>query len=316
MSATLETLPVRSQGLDLDLSENAFGFLRSSGDLVEDPAALRDRMDADGYLFLPGLLNREEVLAARTEILERAAGDGLLDPDYPVSQGILKRGLNPYFKPEYTQDNAALRRVLYDGPMIAFFETFFGEAVRHFDYTWLRAVGAGKGTSPHCDTVYMGRGTRALYTAWTPLGDVPLSVGGLMLLEGSHRRTDVLGDYLRQDVDTYCTNGPNAERAQTGEFNWEHWDGSFGQWDGSITHDPVALRGDLRGRWLTRAEYRMGDVLIFTIRTVHGSIDNQTQTLRLSTDTRYQKASEPADERWIGAEPIGHGTAGKQGKIC
>jgi len=29
--------------------------------------------------------------------------------------------------------------------------------------------------------------------------------------------------------------------------------------------------------------------------------------LRISTDTRYQLASEPADERWSGEEPIGHG---------
>ncbi len=316
MSAVLELPRLQSRGLDLDLSENAFGYLRSSAALVGDAAALRERMDADGYLFLPGLLPREEALAARTEILARAAADGLLDPDYPVSEGILKAGLNPYFKPEYAQANAALQKVLYDGPMIAFFERFFGEAVRHFDFTWLRAVGAGPGTAPHCDTVYMGRGTKNLYTAWTPLGDVPLEVGGLMLLEGSHRRAGRLGDYLRQDVDTYCENGPNAERAMAGESNWEHWDGSFGAWDGSISHDPVALRGELCGRWLTCPEYRMGDVLIFTLHTVHGSLDNQTQKLRLSTDTRYQRASEPIDERWIGEQPIGHGAAGKQGKIC
>ena len=211
MQTTVETPPLRSQGLDIDVSENAFGFLRNSAALVGVAAALRERMTEDGYLYLPGLLNRAEVEAARISVLERAAADGLLDPEFPVAKGILKPNINPYFKPEYAQENAALHKILYDGPMIQFFENFFGESVRHFDYTWLRAVGAGLGTSPHCDTVYMGRGTPDLLTAWTPLGDVPLTVGGLMLLENSHRRVDVLRDYLRQDVDTYCENGPNAE---------------------------------------------------------------------------------------------------------
>ena len=162
----------------------------------------------------------------------------------------------------------------------------------------------------------MGRGTHDLYTAWTPLGDVPLEVGGLMLLENSHRRGDALGHYLKQDVDAYCANGPNAAKIQSGQMQWEHWNGSFDSWDGSITHDPVTLRRHLSGRWLTCPEFRMGDALIFTLRTVHASLDNQTPRLRLSTDTRYQKASEPIDERWVGEQPTGHGIAGKKGKIC
>ena len=313
---TLALPRLQSRGLDLDLSDDAFGFLRASDDITDDAAALQARLAEDGYLFLPGLLHREEVIAARLDVLRRAAQEGLLDTDLPLEKGILKPGVNPYFKPEYTQQNPALMRVLYDGPMIAFFAHLFGEPVRHFDFTWLRAVGKGKGTSPHCDVVYMGRGTHDLLTAWTPLGDIPLTVGGLMLLENSHRRTDALGDYLRQDVDTYCENGPNAEKVKAGQMNWEHWDGSFSGWDGSLTHDPVQLRGTLHGRWLTCPEYRMGDVLIFTMRTVHGSIDNQTNVLRLSTDTRYQRASEPVDERWIGTQPVAHGVAGKRGKIC
>ena len=60
----------------------------------------------------------------------------------------------------------------------------------------------------------------------------------------------------------------------------------------------------------------MGDLLTFKMNTVHGSIDNQTQHIRLSTDTRYQRADEPIDERWIGADPIGHGKDGKKGLIC
>lgn len=38
--------------------------------------------------------------------------------------------------------------------------------------------------------------------------------------------------------------------------------------------------------------------------------------LRLSTDTRYQLASDPVDERWIGEEPTAHGPKAKKGIIC
>ena len=50
--------------------------------------------------------------------------------------------------------------------------------------------------------------------------------------------------------------------------------------------------------------------------TVHASLDNHSNRFRLSSDSRYQLASEPADERWIGENPIAHGVAGKRSKIC
>jgi hypothetical protein len=50
--------------------------------------------------------------------------------------------------------------------------------------------------------------------------------------------------------------------------------------------------------------------------TVHASIDNQSDRYRISTDSRYQPASLPADERWIGEKPPGHGMARMRGRIC
>jgi hypothetical protein len=304
-------------GQELDTSPEAFGFLRASTDIVGHAEALQARMIEDGYLFLPSALNRDEVIAARSTVTERLAAEGMLDPARPHLEGALNPDApNPYFRPDLTKNNAALMQVVYDGPMMAIFERLLGGQVRHFDYTWFRAIGPGPGTHPHCDIVYMGRGTHNLYTAWTPLGDIPLTVGGLMILEGSHRRTDVLGEYQKQDVDTYCENGPNMEKILAGQFGWEHWQDRTKSWSGAISDNPVALREILGGRWLTAEEYRMGDVLIFSMRTVHASIDNTTRTIRLSSDTRYQLASEPVDERWIGEKPIAHGVAGKRGKIC
>ncbi len=318
------TLPrLQAQGLDLNASPEAFGFLRqtNSGFTGE---TLRKRLQEDGYLYLPGVLNRADVTEARRYALEKLAAQSLLDPNAPLMDGLMpENAANPYFKPDLAKGNEALHRVLYadNGPLLQTFGAIFGEPVRHFDYTWFRAVGRGKGTMPHCDVVYMGRGTHELLTAWTPLGDIPLTVGGLMVLENSHRRTDVTGAYLSQDVDTYCENGPNADKVREGKVGWEDWKRwnepqEKQAWSGEISQNPIELRESLGGRWLTSPEYRMGDVLIFTMRTVHASIDNQTRAIRLSSDSRYQPASLPIDERWVGENPIAHGLSGKRGKIC
>jgi hypothetical protein len=50
--------------------------------------------------------------------------------------------------------------------------------------------------------------------------------------------------------------------------------------------------------------------------TAHGALDNRTDRLRLSSDSRYQLASEPIDERWVGPDPVGHQAAGKRGIVC
>lgn len=272
------------------------GWLRES-----DPADdLRGRLEADGYLFVRGLLDRSQVEAGRRELLAQPE----LRQDYPM--------------------RSALLRSIIQGPRImAFFAGLFGAPARSYDFIWLRHQPPSYGILPHCDTVFMGRGTPDVLTAWIPFGDIAVRGGGLMILEHSHIASrERLDDYLRQDVDSYCENGPNAHAVRTGAMRWEHWR-DYAQrkdWNGEITDDPHALADDWGGRWLTAPEYRMGDVLIFTMRTVHAGTDNETDPLRLSTDSRYQRADRPIDERWVrgehGEDPIGHGLAAKQGRIC
>jgi hypothetical protein len=61
---------------------------------------------------------------------------------------------------------------------------------------------------------------------------------------------------------------------------------------------------------------RAGALLTFTTFLVHASLDNHSDRIRLSSDSRYQPASEPADERWIGPNPIAHGPQAKRGMVC
>ena len=58
-------------GRKIDTAPSSFGELRSSNDVLQDRNALVHRMDEDGYLFLRGVLERDEVLAAREEVLKR-----------------------------------------------------------------------------------------------------------------------------------------------------------------------------------------------------------------------------------------------------
>jgi hypothetical protein len=58
------------------------------------------------------------------------------------------------------------------------------------------------------------------------------------------------------------------------------------------------------------------DMVTFGMTLVHASLDNQTNQIRLSSDSRYQLAAEPVDDRWIGPSPAGHTRAGKRGRIC
>jgi hypothetical protein len=305
---TLTALPqLHSYGHALDMDDDKVGLLRDSSDAAEDFEELRRRFATEGYLYMKGYLDRDEVLTARASLTERLAAEGVTDPRYPHVEGFAAPGGGYVFKPEVTNGNAAVQNLLYSGRLIEFYRQFFGEEVSHYDFTWLRAIGPGKGTNPHCDLPYMGRGTHRHMTCWLPYGDISFELGGLMVLEGSHHRMDLLEKYVYRDVDAFCENKPaDAANAKSGKWTFS----------GTLSHNPPQVRNKFGGRWLT-TEYQAGDFLTFGMFLVHASLDNRTPNrLRISSDSRYQRASEPIDERWIGANPPGHSVAGKRGRIC
>jgi hypothetical protein len=132
---------------------------------------------------------------------------------------------------------------------------------------------------------------------------------GLIVLEKGNQHERINKNYGAKDVDTFCENRrPSDYTGMGGGGNI-----SNGGW---LSRTPATLRRNLGGRWLTCPEYRMGDLLAFSVYTIHASLDNYTNRIRLSSDSRYQRADEPADERWIGENPVGHGPGGKRGMIC
>jgi hypothetical protein len=310
-----------SRGQVLEDAPGTIGELRRSDDLGTTPEAIarhvataHERLNADGYLFLPGYLRRDEVFAARRELCRQLADHGLIHDGDAVDDAVVVPGATLGVRSaDLARANRALQHLLYapDGPMIRFYHALFGEAVRHFDFTWLRLVKPGMGTASHCDLVFMGRGTHQLCTSWTPLGDIDRTLGGLIVLEGSHRQRNLTADYLATDVDSVCENRHDGA--------WFGPDGTRNRPElatGAITDDHVGLRQKFGGRWLT-TDYRAGDLLVFNMVLVHASLDNQSlDRLRLSSDSRYQRASEPADERWVGLDPPAHGPQSARPVIC
>lgn len=262
-------------------------------------------MAEDGYLYLPGFLDRAEVAAVRRTICQTLFDEGALMEGSDIELALAAPGLQMAFRADLANRSAALKSLLYGPQMMGFYDELLGGPATHYDYTWMRVVAPGKGSLPHCDIVYMGRGTPNVFTAWVPLGDISLAAGGLIILEGSHRDPELRQGYCTMDVDTACDNHAGARQVNAAGYP------GFG----ALSLDAPALRETMGGRWLTE-EFKMGDLLTFPMFTVHGSLDNTSTEIRMSSDSRYQLASEPIDERWIGENPPAHGGAMVRNLIC
>lgn len=259
--------------------------LRDSNDILDNPGALHERMAEDGYLLIRGLYDKETVLAARRAILEKLAAKGMLAPDKPLMDGT--------FNPDYPEPTStgsmgnksltqlpAFKVVVEGAPIMNFFKHFFGGEARTFDFKWLRTAGPGSGSPIHYDIVFMGRGTQNLYSCWTPFGDVSLDMGPIVFCLGSNRFEKVRETYGQADVDRDLIKG-------------------------HFSDDPFEIVEKFGGHWATTS-FSAGDVIIFNMFLMHASLVNTSDKIRITADTRYQLATEPIDERWIGKNPKGH----------
>jgi Phytanoyl-CoA dioxygenase (PhyH) len=166
--------------------------LADSHGLAGDPAALRARLAADGYVFLRGLLPAGEVRAAGERVAAAlhaggwtAAGsprlgpaadprEALADPAYRGAVTSLVFNALPYLKP--------LRQTAH---------RILGPGAFSYPVKVLRAVAPEspaqrpRGRYVHCD--YAGSGVQDMLTTWLPLGEVPATLGGLAVRPGGHR---------------------------------------------------------------------------------------------------------------------------------
>lgn len=276
----------RANRILLDTSATAFGMMMPTP-REHGPDLLRARLAEVGYLLLRRFLEPAAVLAAQQAAVAALRARGMLlataDPDRWVAADPSRKAV--------VDELARLPQVhglVRDRATMEWFSRLLGAPARALDHTWFRFVPPGHSTLPHADIVYMGRGTRELRSLWVPLAHVDLDGGPLAVLEGSHRRGAVQ-DYCARDV----------EELSRRRFRFRHWR-RVGE--GKFSADARATQKELGGRWVTAA-FAPGDVVLFGADVIHCSLDNRSEQVRLSVDTRFQRADAPCDPRWQLAAP-------------
>ena len=283
VAATARILPLGTR--ELELGSDQLGELRDATPLLGDPAALRARLADDGYLLLRGLQDRDLVLEARRQMVATLRASGTADPaggpldcrPAPSKGGQFLGGDNDLTR------CPAFRQVVESERIRNFMVGIYGDEALTFTFKWMRVVGPGDFTGAHYDVVYMGRGSLGVLTVWTPFGDLGYEHGTLAVISGSHR----LPGFQRLR-DTYGRMDVDRDRVK-----------------GWFADDPLDVTGKYGGRWAT-TEFRAGDVLVFGMFMMHMSLKNTSGAFRLTADTRWQKAGDPVDERWVGTSPKGH----------
>lgn len=276
---------IRSERVPGDL----IAELPDSSELLGQPERLRERFHADGFLFLRGVLDPTDVAAARTEVLDRLTE---VDEIEPGSDGVftdrssrddidMSRG--DFWRSVSTGDR--LRHVSHGARIAAVIAAVLGCDVTPLDYLMLRVGVPGRTTEVHVDAPFFTRYHDDTVTVWTPIGSVPVALGPLYVVEGSHRFADRVEAVRGVDVA-----GDSSARAAYDE-------------------SAVELARQRGARVLT-TDYAPGDALMFGMFTAHGSFEHHDSSgrVRVSCDARWQPAHRIVDPRYM--EPDVTGTTG------
>lgn len=268
------------------------GTLRDSTEFFQDSSQLQHGLSEDGYLFLRGIVDRDEVLSAREEVFQRLLEVGEIRP--PAIEGIAtgesrRRELHPDLGAFWQSVNEGpeLRHVSHGPQITALMDAVFGEPARPHDYMFLRPGPVGRSTHLHYDYPFFARGSDRILTVWLALGEIPVTDGPLMVLEGSNRFLDLIEPI--REIDYESNASPQVQ----------------------MTGDTVAFTRQRQSRLLT-ADFEPGDLVVFEMFTMHGTLDNHSQRgrVRLSCDVRWQPQADPIDPRYFGPSPAGTTGAG------
>jgi hypothetical protein len=250
--------------------------LVDSTPLLTDHAALRARAESEGYLFFRQLLPKDQILDVRLRLLGILQRHGWIQPGTDLADGIADReafarvpksdaafcgvgvGRDAYLEVQKTRE---FHDLSLHPALIGAFEALYGTEVLAHPRNIARLMITTDDftpTAPHQDFIHIQGSTKA-WTAWFPLGDCPVDLGGITPMVGS--QADGVLSY-------HASEGPGGLEAYLCDMPY-----------------PWAV-----------GDYEAGDVITFSCRTVHRALPNlRPEFARLSADFRYQPANEPVD---------------------
>jgi ectoine hydroxylase-related dioxygenase (phytanoyl-CoA dioxygenase family) len=281
-----------SNGFTLNITRERLGWLvpSSAGLPVK---ALWEQYQSQGYLWLKGILNRDDVLDFRRRYFAAFASIGLVAPGTDPGAGIYSgQPVDPQSARQVSIE--AVRWAAYEAfclskPIYRFFEEALGGAVYLHKRKLIRHTRPGDPncTGAHYDLTYLRAGTDRVYTVWIPIGDIPVEMGGLVYLEGS----DAWGRKMEAEFSALNAHLPPEQRISAYNRNMSD--------TGWLTKDIPSLSDRLDTRWLC-ADYETGDMVIHSAYMIHAATENRDAggRMRLSTDIRYQLIADEIDSRW------------------
>ena len=278
---------------EVDIPEDLLGPLQEfTGDFT-DRQMLAEAVARDGYVLLRGVLDSAAVLAAREEVMARLHQVG--EVATPLLAGIatgtsrrreIVADLGEFWSS--VSEGPALRAVTHGDQVRKIMECLLDEPARPHD---LRPVTVGNSTNLHYDYPFFAGTSERMHTGWVPLGDISISDGALAVVEGSQYFGDLL-DPIREHDYSRDRSNQTIQQAAYGKQNLVH---------------PLTFCRQRNTRLLS-TDFQAGDLVIFSMFLLHGSIDNNSPVgqVRLSCDVRYQPAADPTDDgRYFGESPTG-----------
>ncbi len=244
--------------------------LRDSNDAKDDSVELRRRIADEGYLFFRRLIEPSALLALRADILGVMGRAGWLESGTDPIRGIANidgrctEGDSEYSGPYgQVQRLESFHRLPHAPELVGMVQAIMGASAMplpgHKARIWFPKF-TDHTTPTHQDFVHY-QGSLDTLTCWAPVGDCPIELGPLAVLERSHKVRKVLTHHFSLGAGGLVVN----------------------------VEEEKATYPELSGRWLS-TDFEVGDALFFPALTVHRALPNTTENLmRISLDNRYQR---------------------------
>ncbi|NNE74646.1 MAG: phytanoyl-CoA dioxygenase [Acidimicrobiales bacterium] len=234
--------------------------------LVDDPEALQARFHLDGYVFVRGQADTDALTDLRRQTTDIMTEAGWLDPDRDPMDAVATRvptveGEEDYHH-VYDQIQAleSFHAVAHQPGVTRVMQGLLGPTAFPHPLSIMRLVFPHNddwATPAHQDHPN-NQGTPDLYACWMPLADCAADAGALAILSGSHK----LG-LLPLEYSLGAGNRRAALDERVDDFDW------------------------------VVSDFELGDMVVFSSLTLHRSLGNSTDRMRLSVDFRFQREHEP-----------------------